>query len=51
MQLLGSAQGRDVLEALKHFKRDQPYLSQCAFKETMALECVGECDIIRNLPL
>lgn len=48
-QLLGSAKGTDVLEAFKHFKRHQSYLSGFAFKHVIAIEYVG--DFIHNLEL
>lgn len=49
MQLLGSAQGKDILEAFKNFKQAQSYLSEFAFKEVIAVEFVG--DFIRNIEL
>lgn len=49
MQLLGSAQGKDILEAFKNFKQAQSYLSEFAFKEVIAVEFVG--NFIRNIEL
>jgi len=49
MQILGSAEGNDILEAFKHFKENQSYLAEFSFKNVIALEFVG--DFIRNLEL
>lgn len=49
MQILGDATGKDILEAFHNFKQNQPYLSEFAFKELVALEYIG--DFIRHLEL
>lgn len=49
MQILGSSEGEDILEAFKNFKENQSYLSTFSFKEIIALEYVG--DFILNLEL
>ena len=49
MQILGSGDGLDILEAFKNFKHNQSYLSESAFKEVIALEYIG--DFIRHLEL
>ncbi|MCB5266667.1 MAG: hypothetical protein LHW46_00960 [Candidatus Cloacimonetes bacterium] len=49
MQILGSQEGEDILEAFKNFKQTHSYLREYAFKEVNAIECVG--DFIRNLEL
>lgn len=49
MQLLGSAEGNDILEAFKHFKENQSYLSEFSFKNLIALEFID--GFIRNLEL
>ena len=49
MQLLGSAEGNDILEAFKHFKENESYLSKFSFKNVIALEFVD--GFIRNLEL
>lgn len=49
LQILGSAEGVDILEAFKDFKIHQSYLKEFAFTEVIALEYVG--DFIRNLEL
>jgi phosphatidylinositol kinase/protein kinase (PI-3 family) len=49
LQVLGTGEGKDILEAFKHFKTNQSYLKEFAFKEVIALEYVG--DFIRNLEL
>ncbi|WP_375722912.1 hypothetical protein LXN10_10115 [Arcobacter sp. KX21116] len=49
LQILGTGEGKDILEAFKHFKINQSYLSDFAFKEVIALEYVG--GFIRNLEL
>jgi hypothetical protein len=49
MQILGSAEGIDIIEAFQNFKHHQSYLSNYAFKKVFAQECVGE--FIRNLEL
>lgn len=49
MQILGSQEGEDILEAFKSFKQTHSYLREYAFKEVNAIECVG--DFIRNLEL
>lgn len=49
LQILGTGEGDDILEAFKHFKINQSYLKEFAFKEVIALEYVG--DFIRNLEL
>jgi hypothetical protein len=49
MQILGDATGKDILEAFKNFKINQPYLKNFSFKNIMAIQTVG--DVIRNLEL
>ena len=49
MQILGTGDGEDILEAFKNFKNNQSYLLEYSFKEILALEYVGE--IITNLEL
>jgi len=49
MQVLGTGEGEDILEAFKNFKSNQSYLLEYSFKEVLALEYVGE--IINNLEL
>ena len=49
MQILGTGDGKDILEAFKNFKNNQSYLLEYSFKEILALEYVGE--IITNLEL
>jgi hypothetical protein len=49
MQILGMANGIDVLEAFRSFKINQPYLKDFAFKEIVAVQTVG--DVIINLEL
>ncbi len=49
MQVLGSAEGSDILEAFKNFKQTHSYLKQYAFKSITAQECIGS--LIRNLEL
>lgn len=49
MQILGDATGKDILEAFKNFKINQPYLKKFSFKNVMAIQTVG--DVIRNLEL
>ena len=49
MQLLGDATGKDVLEAFKNFKINQPYLKNFSFENVMAIQTIG--DVIRNLEL
>jgi hypothetical protein len=49
MQILGSGDGTDTLEAFKSFKENQSYLNEFAFKEIVALEYLG--DFIRHLKL
>ena len=49
MQILGDATGKDVLEAFKNFKINQPYLKNFSFTNVMAIQTVG--DVIRNLEL
>ena len=49
MQILGSADGKDTVEAFKNFKEDHSYLTKFSFKNVIALEFVG--DFIRNLEL
>ena len=49
MQILGHGEGKDILEAFKHFRINQSYLKEFAFKEVIALEYIG--DFIRNLEL
>ncbi|WP_044416654.1 hypothetical protein [Halarcobacter anaerophilus] len=49
MQILGMANGIDVLEAFRSFKINQPYLKDFAFKEVVAVQTVG--DVIMNLEL
>lgn len=49
MQILGSEEGEDILEAFKNFKVSHSYLKEFAFKDVNAIECIG--DFIRNLEL
>lgn len=49
MQILGDGYGKDVLEAFKTFRINQPYLKDFSFKNIMAIQTVG--DVIRNLEL
>jgi len=49
LQILGDATGKDILEAFKNLKINQPYLKQSSFIEAMALETIG--DIIYDLEL
>jgi hypothetical protein len=49
MQILGSAEGIDILEAFKNFKDTHAYLKNYAFTSVIAQECVG--GFIRNLEL
>ena len=49
MQILGTGDGGEILEAFKNFKNNQSYLLKYSFKEVLALEYVGE--IITNLEL
>ncbi|MDY0122956.1 hypothetical protein [Sulfurimonas sp.] len=49
MQILGSEEGEDILEAFKNFKVSHSYLKEYAFKDVTAIECVD--DFIRNLEL
>ena len=49
MQILGMANGIDVLEAFRSFKINQPYLKDFAFKEVVAVQTVG--DVIMNLEI
>ncbi|MDD5158103.1 hypothetical protein [Sulfurimonas sp.] len=49
MQILGSQEGVDILEAFKNFKISHSYLREFAFKDVNAIECIG--DFIRNLEL
>lgn len=49
MQILGSGDGNDILEAFKNFKHNQSYLFKFSFKEVIALEYIG--DFIRHLEL
>lgn len=49
MQILGCAEGIDILEAFQNFKENESYLSKFSFKNVIALEFVG--DFIRNLEL
>ena len=49
MQILGSEEGEDILEAFKNFKISHSYLREFAFKDVNAIECIG--DFIRNLEL
>lgn len=49
MQILGSAEGKDILEAFSCFKQSHSYLKEYAFKSITAQECVG--DFIKNLEL
>lgn len=49
LQILGTGEGNDVLEAFKDFKTNQSYLKEFTFKEVIALEYVG--NFIRNLEL
>lgn len=49
MQILGSEEGEDILEAFKNFKISHSYLKKYAFKDVNAIECIG--DFIRNLEL
>lgn len=49
MQILGDATGKNILEAFKNFKSNQPYLKDFSFKNIMAIQTIG--DVIRNLEL
>ncbi len=49
MQILGSSEGVDILEAFKIFKQTHSYLKEYAFTSVIAQECVG--GFIRNLEL
>jgi len=49
MQILGTGNGNEILEAFKNFKDNQSYLSEFSFKEVIALEYIG--DFIRHLEL
>ena len=49
MQILGSEEGEDILEAFKNFKISHSYLKEFVFKDVNAIECIG--DFIRNLEL
>lgn len=49
MQILGSGEGDEILEAFKNFKQNQSYLSEFTFREVIALEYIG--DMIRHLEL
>jgi hypothetical protein len=50
MQILGSAEGEDILEAFKNFKISHSYLlTDFAFKDVIANEIVG--GFIKNLQL
>ncbi|MDD2697934.1 MAG: hypothetical protein PHF17_03935 [Arcobacteraceae bacterium] len=50
MQILGSAEGKNILEAFKNFKISHSYLlSDYEFKEVIANEIVG--GFIKNLEL
>lgn len=49
MQILGDATGKDIFEAFKNFKINQPYLKNFSFKNVMAIQTIG--DVIRNLEL
>lgn len=49
LQILGTGEGNDILEAFKDFKTNQSYLKEFTFKEVIALEYVG--NFIRNLEL
>ncbi len=50
MQILGSAEGVDILEAFKNFKISHSYLlTDYEFKEVIANEIVG--GFIKNLQL
>lgn len=49
MQILGTGNGDEILEAFKNFKQNQSYLSEFSFKNIIALEYIG--DFIRHLEL
>ena len=49
MQILGSSEGVDILEAFMSFKQTHSYLKEYSFKNIIAQECVG--GFIRNLEL
>ena len=49
IQILGCAEGIDILEAFQNFKENESYLSKFSFKNVIALEIIG--DFIRNLKL
>lgn len=49
LQILGDAEGKNILEAFKNLKANQPYLATTSFKTVMALEIIGE--IIYDLEL
>jgi hypothetical protein len=49
LQILGDAEGLNLLDAFKKFKQHQPYLKSSLYKEVIAIETVGE--VIYNLEL
>lgn len=49
MQILGDGVGKNIDEALEHFKYNQPYIHAQAFKNIMAIQTVG--DTILNIKL
>mgnify|MGYP001770938303 FL=1 len=49
LQILGTGQGNNILEAFKDFKFNQSYLQEFSFKKVTALEYIGE--FIHNLEL
>jgi len=49
MQILGTGNGNEILEAFKNFKHNQSYLAEFSFTEVIAVEYIG--DFIRHLEL
>jgi hypothetical protein len=49
LQILGDAEGLNILDAFKNLKQNQPYLKSSSYKDVMAIETVG--DVIYNLEL
>ena len=49
MQILGTGNGDEILEAFKDFKDNQSYLAEFSFKNVVALEYID--DFIRHLEL
>ena len=49
LQILGDAEGINLLEAFKNLKLNQPYLKSSTYKNVIAIETVGE--VIYNLEI